>query len=267
MSKSFSGMLHNRLGVRVQALKHEIQRARQDCPFFRLEQMALQGPKPHAFDKKFLERPTRVLPELSQFNAEGGRLPLRLEDMLMAVRDFPALIVNIQFDFSSQLQTLEQVRRALPEHYLIFRHLIVDEYQILAARAQGADAVIFSPELLEHRRLQIYCNKTRFWGMEPILEAHHAQHLLQIQELPVRCVLLTAPPFEKKSSWQVAQLLAEKKILSAFQHVILEQQQLPPQTQQLGISQFAPGLNIWQAPEPQGCLAQFEKDWPASAAS
>lgn len=79
--------------------------------------------------------------------------------------------------FKGSLQNMQDVRLAtekfLPLRPAVLRKdFVVEEYQILEARAHGADTVLLIVAILEVDRLERLIKMSRAWGMEPLVEVN-----------------------------------------------------------------------------------------------
>jgi indole-3-glycerol phosphate synthase len=75
--------------------------------------------------------------------------------------------------------TLDDLRlaRATTGLPLLRKDFIIDPYQVIEARAAGADAVLLIVAALRDSDLQALLGETRRWGMEALVEAHDAEEV------------------------------------------------------------------------------------------
>lgn len=73
--------------------------------------------------------------------------------------------------FGGALEHVAEVRRAV-DLPILRKDFVVDEYQLLEARAAGADAVLLISAALELPRLERLIARTRELGMAPLVEVH-----------------------------------------------------------------------------------------------
>jgi len=80
--------------------------------------------------------------------------------------------------FKGSLQDMQDVRLATEKGLqplrpaVLRKDFVVEEYQILEARAHGADTVLLIVAILEVDRLQRLIKTSRAWGMEPLVEVN-----------------------------------------------------------------------------------------------
>ena len=94
--------------------------------------------------------------------------------------------------FAGSIQDLAAVSAALRDDLdrpaLLRKEFIWDEYQLLEARAHGADAVLLIVMLLEPDVLASLIARTRALGMEPLIEVHDEAELRRALDAGARVV-------------------------------------------------------------------------------
>lgn len=85
--------------------------------------------------------------------------------------------------FGSRSEDLETARKYnfCP---ILRKEFIIDEYQIIEARAQGADAILLIAEILSKQQIAAFTRKAHDLGMEVLLEVYEREALQQIEVLP-----------------------------------------------------------------------------------
>jgi indole-3-glycerol phosphate synthase len=85
--------------------------------------------------------------------------------------------------FQGKLEYLQAIRGvvSLP---LLRKDFIIDPYQIVEARAAGADAVLFIAEALQPTELTSLFHCALEWGLTPLVELHDPVHLPRVLDLP-----------------------------------------------------------------------------------
>jgi indole-3-glycerol phosphate synthase len=78
--------------------------------------------------------------------------------------------------FQGHLDYLRGIRNAV-ELPLLRKDFVLDEYQVLEARAAGADAVLLIAECLEPTQLRDLAQAIRGLGMTALIEVHNPQNL------------------------------------------------------------------------------------------
>jgi indole-3-glycerol phosphate synthase len=91
-------------------------------------------------------------------------------------------ILTDAWDFGGSLIDLESARVAVPLPALR-KEFIVDRYQLLEARAHGADAVLLIAECLDDCHLRSLYREIIDLGMTPLVELHDAENLPRVLDL------------------------------------------------------------------------------------
>ena len=86
------------------------------------------------------------------------------------------------WDFGGSLIDLEAARIAVPLPVLR-KEFIVDRYQVIEARAHGADAVLLIAECLDDCHLRSLYREILDLGMTPLVELHDADQLPRVLDL------------------------------------------------------------------------------------
>jgi indole-3-glycerol phosphate synthase len=88
-----------------------------------------------------------------------------------------SVLTNNQY-FGGSLEDLQLARQAcsIP---LLRKEFIVDEYQVLEAKANGADAILLIAACLEQQQIKTLSELAKQLGLEVLLEVHNAHELAQ----------------------------------------------------------------------------------------
>lgn len=99
-------------------------------------------------------------------------------------RDHGASCISVLTDepfFQGSLEYLRQIRAAV-ELPLLRKDFILDTYQLLEARAAGADAVLLIAECLDDCHLRKLHNEAIELGMTPLVEFYQQENLARVLE-------------------------------------------------------------------------------------
>jgi indole-3-glycerol phosphate synthase len=146
-----------------------------------LEQKALATKLPLDFSAAFHGPGIHVIAEVKKASPSKGILNKDL-DVEATARSYEkggacAISVLTEEDhFLGSLAVLEAVRNSasLP---VLRKDFILDPYQIVEARAAGADSFLLIAALLDVERLESLIGVGRRWGMEPLVEVHDLSEL------------------------------------------------------------------------------------------
>jgi indole-3-glycerol phosphate synthase len=81
--------------------------------------------------------------------------------------------------FKGSPDNLRKVRTAFPDALILKKDFIVDEYQLLEARHEGADAVLLIAALLGAERLGRFHARAVDLGLTPLVEVHDESELAE----------------------------------------------------------------------------------------
>ena len=138
-----------------------------------------------------LQRPgMSVIAEFKRASPSKGRFPVEIEprDVARSYVAGGAAAISVLTDgpfFQGSLQDLEAVGSvARPAGVPILRKdFIVDKYQIVEARAAGADAILLIVAALEDDQLDRLRSFAAALGMDSLVEVHDAQEMVRAAEL------------------------------------------------------------------------------------
>jgi len=89
--------------------------------------------------------------------------------------------------FQGHLSYLEQIRAAVAPP-LLRKDFILDRYQLLEARAAGADAVLLIAEILDGQSLSTLFRQSHELGMQCLVELYDAENLPRVLDAGARLV-------------------------------------------------------------------------------
>jgi indole-3-glycerol phosphate synthase len=146
-----------------------------------LEERARQAPAALDFKGAFASGTIRIIAEVKRASPSKGVLNADLEPSVL-VRSYETggaaaiSVLTEQDHFQGSLSDLEAVRSAtrLP---ILRKDFIVDPYQVVEARASGADSFLLIASILDVGELQLLLEQGRQQGMEPLVEVHDRSDL------------------------------------------------------------------------------------------
>ena len=97
-----------------------------------------------------------------------------------------SVLTDVDF-FQGSLDIFRAVRAAV-DLPMIRKDFIVDDYQIIEARAAGADAILLIVAALDDAQLAHLYQTATDWGMSILVEVHDRQELVRALKLPLRLV-------------------------------------------------------------------------------
>jgi len=175
--------------AQIVARKHrEVALARERVPTAALEgRLATVGPPRDFFAAVAAEGSLRLIAEFKRKSPSAGEIRpgATVEEVVTGYAAAGAAALSIltdAWDFGGSLVDLEAARIAVPLPVLR-KEFIVDRYQVLEARAHGADAVLLIAECLDDCHLRSLYRDILDFGMTPLVELHDAANLSRVLDL------------------------------------------------------------------------------------
>jgi indole-3-glycerol phosphate synthase len=163
---------------RILASTHERVAARaRRRPLRGLERDAVDAPRPRGFATAIAGAPhgLGLIAELKKASPSAGALrePFDVAELALAYASGGARALSVLTEpefFQGALEHLETAAVAgLPQ---LQKDFIVSEYQVVEARASGADAILLIAEALEPERARDLCRLAVELGLDVLYEAH-----------------------------------------------------------------------------------------------
>jgi indole-3-glycerol phosphate synthase len=177
--------MKNVLDTIVASKRREIERSREQLPERELEARLAEAPPVRDF-RAALERPdgVHIIAEVKKASPSAGLLRADFDAVVIA-RTYVAhgaAALSVLTDepfFQGCLQDLTQIRRiGCPP--VLRKDFLLDRYQLLEARAAGADAVLLIAEVLDGAALPELLRQARALGMEALVELYDAENLPRV---------------------------------------------------------------------------------------
>lgn len=161
----------------------EVAGRRAALPDRELEARAREAPPPRGFEAALSPRggPVRVVAEVKRASPSAGAIRAGLDAAAQARRyaGAGAACVSVLTDgpgFGGSLDDLAAVRAAV-EVPLLRKDFVLDRYQLLEARAHGADAALLIVAALERDRLRALLADCAGLGLAALVEVHDEPEL------------------------------------------------------------------------------------------
>jgi len=169
----------------VAAKRLEIEQAKQRAPLAALRAQLAAAPVPRNFFEALAEPgPIRLIAEVKKASPSAGLIRRDFDPVAIAktYQDHGAACISVLTDeqfFQGHLDYLRAVRSAvtLP---VLRKDFIIDSYQLVEARAAGADAVLLIAECLDDCSLRALHNETIELGMVPLVELYDPANLPRV---------------------------------------------------------------------------------------
>ena len=152
-----------------------------DIPFSVMLHRAKESPAPRDFAAAFAGDGIHVIAELKRASPSEGMIredfrPLELAAELESAGAAALSVLCEPHRFLGSEDYLSAVRKAvrLP---VLYKDFISTRYQVAAARAAGADAVLLIAAVLDDDSLKELLTFARGLGMEPLVETHDGEEI------------------------------------------------------------------------------------------
>lgn len=168
--------------------QREIAQRREAVPLRDLERRAESADPPRGFRRALVHSPdVQIIAEIKRASPSAGVLNAEVNAVRQAQLYIQggAACLSVLTDkhfFHGALEDLEAVRQAISVPVLR-KDFVIDVYQVIEARAAGADAVLLIAEILDDRALKELFASTRHWGMDALVEFHLPENLPRILEI------------------------------------------------------------------------------------
>lgn len=172
--------------------KKEIAQARASIPLASLEKRLPAAPPLDFLGALQNATGLAIIAEVKKASPSAGILRADFAPVQIAriYADNGAAAISVLTDqpfFQGDLKYLESIRAAvrLP---LLRKDFILDAYQVVEARAAGADAVLLIAEILDQKTLVALFQEIRRHGMEALVELYDADNLPRVLDSGARVV-------------------------------------------------------------------------------
>lgn len=168
--------------------RREVAVARESVPLAVLEAMVPSAPPVRDFFAAVLAAPPiRLIAEFKRKSPSAGEIRpgATVEDVARAYAAAGAAALSVLTDhagFGGCLADLEAARAAVPLPVLR-KEFVIDRYQVVEARAHGADAVLLIAECLDDCHLRSLYRAILDLGMTPLVEIHDEENLERVLDL------------------------------------------------------------------------------------
>lgn len=169
------------LGAIVAATRTRVAHTASQTPAADLERDASAAPAPRGFRASLAAPGIRVIAECKRRSPSRGVLradydPAAIAAGYAAAGAAAISVLTEPAFFDGALAHLQAVRAAV-DRPLLRKDFVVEEYQILEARASGADAVLLIVAALDDRALQVLARAARGLGLDVLVEVHDEREL------------------------------------------------------------------------------------------
>lgn len=185
ISRCYNADVSNILQKIVTTKRAEVAEAKQRVPMSELRaRLADVPPARNFFVPLAAGPPIKLIAEVKKASPSAGVIRDDFDPVAIAkiYKAHGASCISVLTDepyFQGRLEYLQQIRAAvkLP---VLRKDFILDEYQVIEARAAGADAVLLIAECLDDCNLRKLFNATCELGMMPLVELYEPENLQRV---------------------------------------------------------------------------------------
>jgi indole-3-glycerol phosphate synthase len=187
------GTMPNILEQIVATKRDEIAAAQATRPAAELEAALRDAPPTrNFFGALAVGGPIKLIAEVKKASPSKGLIRADFDPVAIALiyQQHGAACLSVLTDatyFQGSLDYLRAIRQAVPLP-LLRKDFILDRYQLLEARAAGADAVLLIAECLDGRRLNELYGEALELGLTPLVEFYDPANLDRVLAAGVRLV-------------------------------------------------------------------------------
>jgi indole-3-glycerol phosphate synthase len=169
----------------VATKRREIERARELRPEAALREQLSSAPPVRDFIAPLAASgPIKLIAEVKKASPSAGVIRADFDPVTIArtYADHGATCISVLTDepyFQGRLEYLSAIRAAV-DRPVLRKDFILDSYQLLEARAAGADAVLLIAECLDDCNLRKLFNETVELGMTPLVELYEPENLPRV---------------------------------------------------------------------------------------
>ena len=169
----------------VASKRREIERAKSAAPEAGLQaRLADAPPVRNVFGPLAAAGPIKLIAEVKKASPSAGVIRVDFDPVEIAktYEAHGATCISVLTDeqhFQGRLAYLEQIRAAI-DLPVLRKDFILDTYQLIEARAAGADAVLLIAECLDDCNLRKLFNTTCELGMTPLVELYEPENLQRV---------------------------------------------------------------------------------------
>jgi len=173
----------NLLDEIIASKKREVALKKQVISINQLENSDLFNAKTHSLSKSIINSPFGIIAEHKRRSPSKATInhSLSVEEVVQGYENFGASGISILTDsqyFGGSLEDLLLAKASVTTP-LLRKEFIIDEYQILEAKAHGADAILLIAAVLSKEEIKSLSEFAHAIALEVLLEVHNLEELEQ----------------------------------------------------------------------------------------
>jgi len=256
----------SRLDPIVQATRDEVARRKRERPMADLEREAEARPEGRPFHEALARPGTSLIAEHKRRSPSAGeiRSDVGVTEIVRAYERGGAAALSILTEeqhFGGSLDDLREARAA-SELPILRKDFTVDPYQLVEARAVGADAVLLVVGSLERTELAQLQQAARDLDLDALVEVHNEEELEAALELDADLIGINNRDLQdftvdiSKTFELLADVPAGKTVVSESGIVYREQIE---ELERVGVDAVLVGETLMRAPDPEAACRELSR--------
>ena len=255
-----------RLDAIVQATRDEVERRKRERPLADLEREADRRPEGRPFHEALARPSTSVIAEHKRRSPSAGEIRegASVTEIVRAYERGGAAALSILTEerhFGGSLADLTEARSA-SELPILRKDFTVDPYQLVEARAVGADAVLLVVGSLESDALASLYQEARALDLDALVEVHDGNELETALEIDADLIGINNRDLQDfsvdiaKTFELLADVPAGKTVVSESGIVHREQVE---ELERVGVDAVLVGETLMRAADPEGACRELTR--------
>lgn len=160
---------------------------RSQFPIDYLEKSIYFNRETYSLYKKISKKSIGIIAEFKRESPSKGLLNnynLPVEKVILGYKKAGVIGISILTDFpyfKGKEQDLIKTRNIV-QLPLLYKDIIIDEYQVILAKAIGSDVILLIAEVLSKKKIRTLLQTARSLGLEVLMELHSERELYKINE-------------------------------------------------------------------------------------
>ncbi len=128
-----------------------------------------------------------IIAEFKQKSPSKGEInfKVKVEKVTKGYVDAGAVCLSVLTDyeyFGGTMANLVKARETNPDTPILRKDFMIDSYQIVEAKAYGADVILLIAACLEKEQAEVLAKKAKELGLEVLMEVHNAEELEKVND-------------------------------------------------------------------------------------
>lgn len=165
----------------AESRKANIKLAKEKLSFAKLTELAENSRQPFDFLQQFQNKEINIISEIKFASPSEGNIakaePVNVAEQYLNNGSKALSILTEPDYFKGDINYISEVRERFPSAKILMKDFVIDEYQLLQAKAFGADAVLLIVALLGEKLTKEFIEKIFSLGLTPLVEVHNSEEM------------------------------------------------------------------------------------------